>query len=83
VVQDALSTAVAFPSGQLGAVLPVAVALTLFANINMSFGGAAPVSRDGKGSSRTKANLKLTQKFISIFVFKSRQYLFIAFRCYF
>ncbi len=50
-VQDALSTAVAFPYGQLGAVLPIAVALALFANINMSFGRSAPVSpSDPKGA---------------------------------
>ena len=48
-MQDALSTLVAFPYGQMGAVMPIAVALALFANINMAFGRAAPApaSRDG------------------------------------
>ncbi|EIE20465.1 hypothetical protein COCSUDRAFT_67376 [Coccomyxa subellipsoidea C-169] len=54
--QDALSTAVAFPYGQLGAVLPIAVALALFANINMSFGRSAPVSpSDPKGEGAVAA----------------------------
>ena len=36
-VQGIESTAVAFPYGQLGVVLPVAISLTLFANINLGF----------------------------------------------
>ncbi|CAL8465063.1 g4598 [Coccomyxa elongata] len=47
--QDAMSTAMSFPYGQLGAALPIAVALALFANINMSFGRAGPAASDGKG----------------------------------
>lgn len=50
-VQDALSTAVAFPYGQLGAVLPIAVALALFANINMSFAPVSPSDPKGAPSS--------------------------------
>ena len=45
-----MSTAVAFPYGQLGAAMPIAVALALFANINMSFGRAGPAASDGKGA---------------------------------
>ena len=47
--QDALSTTAAFPYGQLGAAMPVAVALALFANVNMAFGRGvpAPASSDG------------------------------------
>jgi hypothetical protein len=33
---------VAFPYGQLGAAMPIAVALALFANINMGFGTVPP-----------------------------------------
>lgn len=44
-----MSTAVSFPYGQLGAAMPIAVALALFANINMSFGRAGPAVSKGKG----------------------------------
>ncbi|BDA50658.1 probable mitochondrial inner membrane protein OXA1L [Coccomyxa sp. Obi] len=53
--QDAMSTAVSFPYGQLGAAMPIAVALALFANINMSFGRAGPAASDGKGEGAVAA----------------------------
>ena len=36
-MQGLESTAVAFPFGQMGAVMPMAIALALFANISLSF----------------------------------------------
>ena len=36
-MQGIETMAVAFPCGQLGVVLPVAISLTLFANINLGF----------------------------------------------
>ena len=36
-VQGLESTAIAFPFGQMGAVMPMAIALALFANISLSF----------------------------------------------
>ncbi len=45
-----MSTAMSFPYGQIGAGMPIAVALALFANINMSIGRAGPAASDGKGA---------------------------------
>ncbi len=36
-MQGIETTAVAFPCGQLGVVLPVVISLALFANINLGF----------------------------------------------
>ena len=43
-LQDALATTAAFPYGQLGAAMPIAVALALFANVNLSFGRIPPAA---------------------------------------
>ena len=42
----------AFPYGQMGAVMPIAVALALFANINMAFGRGAPAPARTNGALR-------------------------------
>ncbi len=59
-MQGIETTAVAFPCGQLGVVLPVAISLALFANINLGF--AQP-----QGAPKPSGNnpVFLTQKALS------------------
>jgi hypothetical protein len=49
-VQGVEATAVAFPYGQMGIVMPIAISLALFANINMGFAPPQPSMKPEGGT---------------------------------
>jgi len=54
-VQGIETTAVAFPYGQIGVVMPIAISLALFANINLGFAQPQAAVK-AKGGSLTSSH---------------------------